>query len=173
LQERLAKMVGGVSIIYVGGFTETEMLEKKDRVDDALNATKAALEEGIVPGGGAALWHAREILLKNPTLGAKILYKACGKPFEQILLNAGYEPNKIYNLGHQILSKKSWFGYNLKSEKVVNMKAEGIIDPFKVIRVALENAISVAGTILLTETVISETKDTKDNQGIDPSMFGY
>jgi len=172
LQNRLAKMVGGVSIIHVGGATETEMLEKKDRVDDALNATKAALEEGIVPGGGAALLYAREGIETIDSIGSQIVYKACGKPFEQILVNAGYGVVDAQMIGkYQLIDSGNgvWAGYDLKSEKVVNMKDAGIIDPTKVTRSALENAASVAGTILLTECVISTHPESKGNSA-DGSM---
>jgi len=157
LQNRLAKMVGGVAIIHVGGYNETEMSETKDRVDDALNATKAALEEGIVPGGGAALLYARESIKDSDDIGAGIVYQACGKPFEQILLNAGYSSTDAQMIGkYQLveLGDGIWNGYNLKTEKVVNMKEAGIIDPTKVTRTALENAASVAGTLLLTECTL-------------------
>ena len=169
LQNRLAKMVGGVSIIHVGGATETEMLEKKDRVDDALNATKAALEEGIVPGGGAALLYARGNILfadGESNIGAGIVYKACGKPFEQILVNAGYEEVRSLILADTLINSGDdsvWTGYNLKTESMVDMKEAGIIDPTKVTRSALENAASVAGTILLTECVISKHPEAKGN----------
>lgn len=156
LQNRLAKMVGGVSIIHVGGHTEVEMGEKKDRVDDALHATKAALEGGIVPGGGAALLYAREAIT-NSSIGSQIVYEACGKPFEQILTNAGYTPTDAQMIGkYQLLGNDEgvWAGYNLKTEEVVNMKKAGILDPTKVTKTALENAASVAGTILLTECVV-------------------
>ena len=169
LQNRLARLCGGVSIIHVGGFTETEMNEKKDRVDDALNATKAAIEEGIVPGGGVALLYAREAI-DNCDIGAGIVYKACGKPFEQILINAGYDPVEAQMLGRYKLVES---GYSLKEKKVVNMKEAGIIDPTKVTRVALENAAAVAGTVLLTECIIvEEPKDEKSQSQIDPSMMG-
>jgi chaperonin GroEL len=156
LQNRLAKMVGGVSIIHVGGMTEVEMREKKDRVDDALHATKAALEAGIVPGGGAALLYAREAITNNG-IGSQIVYEACGKPFEQILLNAGYTSLEAQMIGkYQLVDANDdvWSGYNLKSREVVNMKEAGILDPTKVTKTALENAASVAGTILLTECVV-------------------
>jgi|TARA_R110000744_G_scaffold104137_5_gene199469 chaperonin GroEL len=156
LQNRLAKMVGGVSIIHVGGMTEVEMREKKDRVDDALHATKAALEGGIVPGGGAALLYARESI-NNNGIGSQIVYEACGKPFEQILLNAGYTPTDAQMIGkYQLVDAKKgvWTGYNLKTGDVVDMKEAGILDPTKVTKTALENAASVAGTILLTECVV-------------------
>ena len=174
LQSRLAKMCGGVSIIHVGGRNETEMNEKKDRVDDALHATKAAIEEGIVPGGGSALLYARESI-NNCNIGAEIVYKACGKPFEQILINAGHDSVKAQMLGkYQLIESgnDTWAGYNIKTEKVVNMKESGIIDPTKVTRVALENAAAVAGTVLLTECiVVNEPKEDKQPQ-MDPSMMG-
>ena len=164
LQNRLAKMVGGVSIIHVGGLTETELREKKDRVDDALNATQAALEEGIVPGGGAALLYARQ-KIDVSTTGGQIVYQACGKPFEQILVNAGYDSTDAQMIGkYQLLESgnSEWSGFNLKTEEVVDMKEAGIIDPTKVTRTALENAASVAGTILLTECVVVEHPEKKD-----------
>ena len=170
LQERLAKFVGGVAIIHVGGATETEMKEKKDRVDDALHATKAAIEEGIVPGGGAALWHAREAIMYPSTTGAKIVYKACSKPFEQILVNAGFSSTEAQMVGLQLDPSNTWLGYNIKEEKCVDMKEAGIIDPTKVTRTALQNAASVAGTILLTEcTVVDEPEEIKPSQ-MDPMM---
>jgi chaperonin GroEL len=170
LQDRLAKMVGGVSIIHVGGYNETEMSETKDRVDDALHATKAALEEGIVPGGGAALLYAREGIKDIDSIGAQIVYQACGKPFEQILVNAGYSSTDAQMIGKYKLVESGdgvWDGYNLKTEEVVNMKEAGIIDPTKVTRTALENAASVAGTLLLTEcTLVPYPKEKEDT----PSM---
>ena len=179
LQSRLAKMCGGVSIIHVGGRNETEMNEKKDRVDDALHATKAAIEEGIVPGGGTALLYAREILNTSTKckarIGTDIVYAACGKPFEQILINAGHDSVKAQMLGKYQLVESgndTWAGYNIKKGTVVNMKKEGIIDPTKVTRVALENAAAVAGTVLLTECiVVNEPKEDKQPQ-MDPSMMG-
>ena len=174
LQERLAKMAGGVSIIHVGGYTETEMNEKKDRVDDALHATKAAIEEGIVPGGGAALLYAREAIPScSKCIGSKIVYKACGKPFEQILTNAGYAPVEAQMTGRSLIEGKinTWNGYNIKTDKTVNMKKEGIIDPTKVTRTALENAAAVAGTVLLTECiVVDEPKDNDNNEPVNPMM---
>jgi len=161
LQNRLAKMVGGVSIIHVGGYNETEMREKKDRVDDALHATKAALEEGIVPGGGAALLAARKGITLD-SIGANIVYKACGKPFEQILVNAGKTSVEAQMIGHGFDISNSWLGYNIKTEEVVDMKEAGICDPAKVTRTALENAASVAGTLLLTECVLVPHPDEED-----------
>ena len=174
LQERLAKFVGGVAIIHVGGNTETEMKEKKDRVDDALHATKAAIEEGIVPGGGTALLYASNGL-KADTTGAQIVVEACAKPFNQILVNAGYDKVKGQILADQLCNSgdDAWAGYNIKTDKVVNMKESGIIDPTKVARTALENAASVAGTVLLTEcTVVDNPEEEQQQPQIDPSMMG-
>ena len=175
LQGRLAKMCGGVSIIHVGGLNETELNEKKDRVDDALHATKAAQEEGIVPGGGAALLYARQSI-DNCSIGAEIVYKACGKPFEQILINAGHDSVGAQMLGRYKLvesGNSSWTGYNIKTDEVVDMKEAGIIDPTKVTRVALENAAAVAGTVLLTECiVVDEPKKESKQPQMDPSMMG-
>ena len=180
LQERLAKMAGGVSIIHVGGYTETEMNEKKDRVDDALHATKAAIEEGIVPGGGAALLYARESIPVsskcNKCIGAEIVYKACSKPFEQILTNAGKDAIDAQMIGRHKLVESgndTWAGFNIKKGTICDMKKEGIIDPTKVTRTALENAASVAGTVLLTECiVVDEPKEENNQPQMDPSMMG-
>ena len=179
LQERLAKMAGGVSIIHVGGYTETEMNEKKDRVDDALHATKAAIEEGIVPGGGAALLYAREAIPVsgkcNNCIGADIVYKSCGKPFEQILVNAGKDSVESQMIGKYNLvdsGNNTWAGYNIKTGVVTDMKKAGIIDPTKVTRTALENAAAVAGTVLLTECiVVDEPKEDTSQPQMDPSMM--
>lgn len=181
LQNRLAKMVGGVSIIHVGGYNETEMGEKKDRVDDALHATKAALGEGIVPGGGAALLYAREAITYDKSdedginLGKQIVFKACGKPFEQILINAGYSSADAQMIGKYKLvesGNNTWAGYNIKTREIVDMKEAGIIDPSKVTRTALENAASAAGTLLLTECVIVQHPDSDSQpQGGMPGMF--
>ena len=175
LQDRLAKMVGGVSIIYVGGYNETEMGETKDRVDDALHATKAALEEGIIPGGGVALLYAREGLKDLGDIGSQIVYQACGKPFEQILINAGYSSTDAQMIGKYRLVESGndiWAGYNLKTKEVVNMKEAGIIDPTKVTRTALENAASVAGMLLLTEcTLVPYPKEKEDDMSMGMGGF--
>jgi len=175
LQERLAKFIGGVAIIHVGGNTESEMREKKDRVDDALHATKAAIEEGIVPGGGAALLQARDSFEHDGSIGAQIVYDVCASPFKKILSNAGYETEKMYSIINDILGGAYWDGYNLKTDEIVNMKEAGIIDPLKVTRTALENAASVAGTILLTEAVVvdkpEETKSADPGFGSMGGMF--
>ena len=174
LQNRLAKMAGGVAIINVGGYTETEMKEKKDRVDDALHATRAALDEGIVPGGGVALLNAKMKAKFSPLsdadeqLGCDILMNAIEKPFIQILKNAGI--NKYHGILAEIESKKGK-GYDIKKSQVVNMVKEGIIDPTKVTRTALENAVSVAGTMLITECTIVD--DPEAEAEVDPmSMMG-
>jgi chaperonin GroEL len=175
LQERLAKFIGGVAIVHVGGNTETEIKEKKDRVEDALHATKAALEEGIVPGGGITLLKARDAITDKTNLGAKIVYKACSMPFTKILKNAGFDDDRIYTLITKLNSVDGniWDGYDLKEEIIVNMKKAGIIDPAKVSRVALQNAASVAGTILLTEaTIVDKPEDSKKNNNEYNPMMG-
>ena len=170
LQERLAKFVGGISIVHVGGNTETEVKERKDRFDDALNATKAAIEEGIVPGGGVALLHMRDLIEVND-IGSQIVYEACSAPLKKILSNAGVEQEKVYQIMNDIKNETSWMGYDLQSEKVVNMKEAGIIDPAKVTRTALENAASVAGTILLTECTIVDKPEDKNSSPDYGSMM--
>ena len=174
LQERLAKFIGGVAIIHVGGNTETEMKEKKDRVDDALHATKAAIEEGIVPGGGTALLYASSGL-ETKTTGAQIVKRACAKPFNQILVNAGYDAvqGQIIADGMINSGNDGWLGYDIKNDKLVDLKEAGIIDPTKVDRTALQNAASVAGTVLLTEcSVVNEPEEKENKPQIDPSMMG-
>jgi len=170
LQERLAKLSGGVAVLNVGAATEVEMKEKKDRVDDALHATRAALDEGIVAGGGVALLEARHklrvanslICEGDETIGAEILLNAIEKPFIQILKNAGIDKY------HAILAavEHDFKGYNIKTEQYVDMIEEGIIDPTKVTRTALENAVSVAGTMLITECTIVD--DPEKNKETDP-----
>ena len=175
LQERLGKLTGGVSIIHVGGNSEIEMKEKKDRVEDALYATRAAIDEGIVPGGGAALIHARANFEIGSSYGREIIYSACGAPLEKILTNAGYEIQEIQEIRNSLRKADSWTGYDLKAENTTNMKEAGIIDPLKVTRTALENAASVAGTVLLTECIIADDPDAKSGAEDDMSkqmMFG-
>ena len=174
LQQRLAKMIGGVAVINVGGFTETEMKERKDRVDDALHATRAALDEGIVPGGGVALLEARAKLEEanqlvcegDETIGAEILLNAIEKPFIQILKNAGIDKY------HSILAsvEHDFKGYNIQTESYVDMIEEGIIDPTKVTRTALENAVSVAGTMLITECTIVDDPESTEEMAPMPMM---
>ena len=181
LQERLSKFVGGVALVHVGGSTETEMKEKKDRVDDALHATQCALEDGIVPGGGAALLHAREgitFAIENSddfNYGKKLVHSACGKPFEVILKNAGYDDQSIYHFKYKVgdfgdKEREIWYGLDVKTETVIDMKEAGIIDPHKVTKNALMNAASIAGTILLTDCTIVDTPEDKKESGIDPMM---
>jgi chaperonin GroEL len=159
LQERLAKLAGGVAVLYVGAASEVEMKEKKDRVDDALAATRAAIEEGIVPGGGVALVRAALVLdnmkgeNEDETTGIRIIQRAIEEPLRQIAFNAGQEASVIVN---KVKEGKADFGYNAKTESFGNMFEQGIIDPTKVTRVALENASSVAGMLLTTEATISE-----------------
>ena len=176
LQERLAKLVGGVAVIHVGGNTETEMREKKDRVDDALQATKAAIEEGIIPGGGVALLRSSFDATCTPDnddqkLGCNIMFNALRKPFQQILLNAGRED--VHSVEHTVQrSKNKNIGYNIKTGKCEDFLEAGIIDPTKVTRCALENAASIAGTILLTEcTVVNKPQENQDEVGAMPGMF--
>jgi chaperonin GroEL len=162
LQERLAKLAGGVAVLYVGAPSEMEMKEKKDRVDDALAATKAAIEEGIIPGGGVALIRAGDKLSKligdndDENTGIQIISTAIQEPLRQIVANAGGEGSVVIS---KILEKKGDFGYNAKSEKYENMLKAGIIDPTKVTRIALENAASVAGMLLTTECVLADIKE--------------
>lgn len=179
LQERLASFIGGVAIVHVGGHTEVEMKEKKDRVDDALHATKAALEEGILPGGGIALLNASKMLTseigsittEDEQTGFDIVIQATEKPFYQILENAGYTKSETGDIEESVITRgSSWIGYNPRSKKIVDMFESGIIDPTKVTRLALENAASVAGTMLITETVVSNIKQN-DDKGIDPTMM--
>ena len=161
IQERLAKLSGGVAIVQVGAATESEMKEKKERVEDALHATRAAVEEGIVPGGGVALIRtqkALELLKTKVTteeaFGVSIILRACEEPLRQIVLNGGQEPSVILNKVRENASVN--FGFNAKEEKYEDMIAAGIIDPTKVTRSALQNAASVASLLLTTECMIAE-----------------
>ena len=180
LQERLAKFVGGVAVVHVGGLTETEMKEKKDRVDDALHATKAALEEGIVSGGGMALLYSQEDVmssLENGNLdynfGLKLVQQACKKPFEQILTNAGKTETEAQILAYEFEGNSNpWAGYNIKTDSYTSMKEAGIIDPVKVTRSALQNAASVAGTVLLTECVVVDNPEDKKETNSLAGMEG-
>ena len=162
LQERLAKLAGGVAVLYVGAASEVEMKEKKDRVDDALHATRAAVEEGIVAGGGVALIRARKQLDKikasndDELTGIQIIFRALEAPLRTIVENAGGEGSVVVA---KILDGKGGFGYDAKSEKYVDLFESGIIDPKKVTRVALENAASVAGMILTTECALVDIKE--------------
>ena len=159
LQERLGKLAGGVAVLYVGAATEVEMKEKKDRVEDALNATRAAVEEGIVPGGGVAYIRAADTLKgmkgdnEDETTGIHIVARAIEEPLRQIAENAGLEGSVIIN---KIREGKGDFGYNARTDEYVNMFEAGVIDPTKVSRIALENAASVAGMFLTTECAITD-----------------
>ena len=172
LQDRLGRLIGGVAIVYVGGMTEVEMKEKKDRVEDALHATKAALEEGILPGGGSALLNAHNYLNTidhtfanaDQAVGYGVLQNSLLAPFIKILDNAGYTQAQTEEIREELKSKDFWFGYNPRKSEIVNMFEEGIVDPLKVTRLALENAASVAGTLLLTECVISDLKEEKKEE---------
>ncbi len=176
LQERLAKLAGGVAVLYVGAASEVEMKEKKDRVDDALAATRAAIEEGIVAGGGVALVRAAAVLVNatgdndDETTGMGIVARAIEEPLRQIVENAGQEGSVIVS---KVKEGKDDFGYNAKTETYENMLAAGIIDPTKVTRVALENASSVAGMLLTTEATITEIPSEEGAPaGMPPGMGG-
>jgi chaperonin GroEL len=163
LQERLAKLIGGVAVIKVGAATETEMKEKKARVEDAMHATKAAVEEGIVPGGGVAFLRAIESVEKvnkelsgDEKIGARIVVRALEEPTRQIVANAGAEGSVVIN---ELKTRGGNFGYNANSEKIEDMIKAGIIDPTKVAKNALQNAASVAGLMLTTEAMVSEIKE--------------
>jgi chaperonin GroEL len=162
LQERLAKLAGGVAVLYVGAASEVEMKEKKDRVDDALHATRAAVEEGIVAGGGVALVRAKaslsKIKVENPDeeTGIQIVAKAIESPLRTIVENAGGEGSVVIA---KVLEGKGDYGFDAKSETYVDMMKAGIIDPKKVTRIALENAASVAGMILTTECALTDIKE--------------
>ena len=162
LQERLAKLAGGVAVLYVGAATEVEMKEKKDRVEDALAATRAAVEEGIIPGGGVAFIRATAALenLKgendDQTTGVQIVRRAIEEPLRQIVANAGGEGSVVVN---KVREGEGDFGYNARDDRYENMLAAGIIDPTKVARVALENAASIASMFLTTECVLAEKKE--------------
>ena len=175
LQERLAKLAGGVAVLYVGAASEVEMKEKKDRVDDALHATRAAVEEGIVAGGGVALVRAKKVLTQitteniDETTGIQIINKAVEAPLRTIVENAGGEGSVVLN---KILEGKKDFGYDAKSDDYVDMLKAGIIDPKKVTRVALENAASVSGMILTTECALIDIKEDAPAGGGMPPMGG-
>ena len=164
LQERLAKLAGGVAVIYVGAASEVEMKEKKDRFDDALHATRAAVEEGIVPGGGVAYLRCIPALEKlkvendDEKVGVQIILRALEEPLRQIVTNAGLEGSVIVN---KVKEGKDDFGFNARTEQYENMLSSGVIDPTKVTRVALENAASIAGMLLTTECVLAEIKEEK------------
>ncbi len=175
LQERLAKLSGGVAVLYVGAATEVEMKEKKDRVDDALHATRAAVEEGIVPGGGVAYIRAIESLdgLKglneDETTGIQIVKRAVEEPIRQIVINSGIEGSIVVQ---KVKENQGDFGFNARTEVYENMFAAGVIDPTKVVRIALENAASIAGMLLTTDCVVSDKPKKEDAGGGHPPMGG-
>ncbi len=174
LQERLAKLSGGVAVLYVGAASEVEMKEKKDRVDDALHATRAAVEEGIVPGGGVAYIRAIESLEKlkginaDETTGIQIIKRAVEEPLRQIVVNSGIEGSIVVQ---KIKEGKGDYGFNARTEVYENLLAAGVIDPTKVTRIALENAASIAGMLLTTECVVSD-KPEKEKAGMPPMGGG-
>jgi chaperonin GroEL len=174
LQERLGKLIGGVAIINVGGNSEIEIKEKKDRVEDALFATKAALDEGIVAGGGTALLYAAGAIdpIGNDdiAIGRRIVKQAITEPFIKILTNAGHDINDIRFASFKLIDSGNnlWAGLNFKDLGVIDYKKEGIIDPKKVTRIALENAASIAGTILTTESVVYEKREDKEQEAPNP-----
>ncbi|MEE8395271.1 MAG: TCP-1/cpn60 chaperonin family protein, partial [bacterium] len=179
LQERLAKLAGGVAIINVGAATEVEMKEKKARVEDALNATRAAIEEGIVPGGGVALLRAAKTIEKklkadaltgDQAVGARIVLKAIETPIRKIVENAGLEGSLVVDKVRNAKSVNQ--GFDAAAEEYVDMVKAGIIDPTKVTRVALENAASIAGLILTTEACVYEKPEEKPASGAPAGMPG-
>ncbi len=175
LQERLAKLAGGVAVLYVGAASEVEMKEKKDRFDDALHATRAAVEEGIVPGGGIAYIRALDALQSfngdnaDEDTGVEIVKRALEEPLRMIVENAGIEGSIVVQ---KVKEGKGDFGFNARTEKYENLYQSGVIDPTKVTRVALENASSIAGMLLTTECVLAEIKEDKPDMPMNPGMGG-
>ena len=175
LQERLAKLSGGVAVLHIGAATEIEMKEKKARVEDALHATRAAVEEGIIPGGGVALLRAMPKLKKlkisdEQMIGVRIVIRSLEEPVRQIAANAGHEPSIVIQ---KILDGKGDFGFDANKEEYVNMIDAGVIDPTKVTRVAVENAASIAGLMLTTEAIIADIPEKEAMPGMpDPGMGG-
>jgi chaperonin GroEL len=175
LQERLAKLAGGVAVLYVGAASEVEMKEKKDRFDDALHATRAAVEEGIVPGGGIAYIRALEALVDfegdnaDETTGIAIVRRALEEPLRMIVENAGIEGSIVVQ---KVKEGKEDYGFNARTEVYENLYTTGVIDPTKVTRIALENAASIAGMLLTTECVLAEIKEDKPEMPMNPGMGG-
>jgi chaperonin GroEL len=177
LQERLAKLAGGVAIIKVGGATEIEVKERKDRVEDAMNSTRAAVEEGIVPGGGVALLHATRVLknLKpdndDQRVGVEIVERALSAPTRQIAENAGAEGAVV--VGKVLESKNTSFGYDAQAGKYTDLVKAGVIDPAKVVRIALQDAASVAGLLITTEAMVADKPEDKSGSAMPaPDMGG-
>lgn len=175
LQERLAKLIGGVAVINVGAATETEMKEKKDRVEDALNATRAAVEEGIVPGGGVALLRSSSSLDEladlshDEKMGVSIVRRAIEEPLRQIVNNAGQEGSVVVE---RLKHEKDAFGFNAATGEYADMVEAGIIDPTKVTRTALQNACSISGLMITTEAMIVEKPESNDGGGMPGGMGG-
>lgn len=175
LQERLAKLSGGVAVIKVGAATETELKEKKDRIEDALNATRAAVEEGVVAGGGTIFIRAQKVIMLDTfsgdeKLGAQIVVRALEEPLRIISDNAGFEASVVVN---KVRTEQDNIGFNAKTGEYVDMVAEGIIDPAKVSRTALQNAASISGLLLTTEAIISDLpEEKKDAAPMNPGMGG-
>jgi chaperonin GroEL len=176
LQERLAKLAGGVAVIRVGGATEVEVKERKDRVDDALNATRAAVEEGIVPGGGVALLRAKKAVEKTKSdnadvqAGINIVLRALEAPIRQIVENAGVEGSIVVS---KVLENKSdGFGFDAQTEEYKDLVSAGIIDPTKVVRTALQDAASVAGLLVTTEAMVAEHPKKDAPMGMPPGGGG-
>jgi chaperonin GroEL len=175
LQERLAKLAGGIAVIRVGGATEIEVKERKDRVDDALNATRAAVQEGVVPGGGVALVHAGKVLAtlkgenNDQDAGIKIVRRAIQAPLRQIAGNAGVDGSVV--VGKVIENDSPSFGFDAQAEEYGDMLKAGVIDPTKVVRIALENAASIAGLLITTEAMVAQ-KPEKAGAGSEMSDMG-
>ncbi len=170
LKERMSKLIGGVAVLNIGAATEIELKEKKDRVDDALHATRAAVEEGIVPGGGIALYNASQIDVEveneDQEVGVKIVKRACFAPFKAIVENAGKSAEALV----ANIDSDTW-GYDARNDRFVDMFVAGIIDPTKVTRTAIELATSAASTLLTTECVISFDPEEKDEKGSAPAYY--
>jgi chaperonin GroEL len=174
LEERLAKLAGGVAVIHVGAATETEMKEKKARVEDALHATRAAVEEGIVPGGGVALIRCLPVLedlkLKgDEAIGAQIVLRSLEEPLRQLANNAGWEGSLVVQ---EVKSRKGWDGFDVEKLEYTDMGKAGIIDPTKVTRFALQNASSIAGLLLTTECCVTEVPEKEKEKGPGPGGYG-
>ncbi len=176
LKERLAKLAGGVAVIKVGGNTEIEVKERKDRVEDALNSTRAAVEEGVVPGGGVTLLYAARRLDRVETqnsdqrVGLEIVQRSLQRPLRQIAENAGVEGAVV--VGKLLDSKNDRLGFDAQNESYVDMIKAGIIDPAKVVRTALQDAASVAGLLVTTEAMVAERPEKKDTSMPSPDMGG-
>jgi chaperonin GroEL len=174
LQERLAKLVGGVALIHVGAATETEMKEKKARVEDAMHATKAAVEDGIVPGGGVALLRAKKALDKlqvgaEQKIGVDIVKKSLEEPIRMIAENAGWEGSVVVN---EVQSKEQNFGFNAQTEVYEDLVKSGVVDPAKVVKTAIQNAGSIAGLMLTTEAIVNDIPKKEDAHPMpQPPMY--